>query len=311
MNNKQIMSKNIIKKAIIIPYFGKWPEWFDLYLYSLGNNPSLNAIFFTDISTKEISFIPENAKFVTISFRDYCMLASEKLGIRFSPSNPYKLCDLRPFYPIIHQEELKEYDYIGWGDIDLIYGNMEKFFSDSIICKYEIISTHSYIFSGHFTLIKNISSIYDRFKNIPNWRDLLSDDKNHCLDEISLSYFMTPKLKYARYIYDRSGGFCGTYRWWAVALMESLARLFYPRYYLREMWTSPNDINDGVITYNNGRIINNKCKELPYIHFYHFKKPNYKTNRTDYWKDDFYQVNTSVFNANTQIIIDKKGIRSR
>lgn len=299
----------MIRKALVIPYFGEWPEWFDLYLYSLGNNPSLDVIFYTDIPIEDLLYIPDNAKFVKVSFEDYCKHASDKLGVIFSPSNPYKLCDLKPFYPIIHQNELKEYDYVGWGDIDLIYGNLNKFFPDSLICKYNIISTHSHIFSGHLTLVRNISSIYESFTNMPNWRDLLSDTKNHAMDEIGLSYYLTPKLKFVRYIYDKSGGFNGEFKHWAVHLMQMSAKLLYPNFFLKEMWTTTKP-NDGVFfTYNNGAVTNYRGREIPYVHFYFFKVPNYKTLRISCWRDNFYQLYSCDISGSSKIVIDRDGIR--
>lgn len=297
----------MIKKALVIPYFGEWPKWFDLYLYSLGKNPSLDVLFFTDIPTKKLLFLPENAKFIEVSFEDYCKKVSEKLGITFSPSNPYKLCDLRPFFPIIHQEELKEYDYIGWGDIDLIYGDLEKFFPDSKICKYDILSVHSFLFSGHFLLMKNDASIYHNFMNLPNWKELMIEPNNCSIDEVVFSYYLTPKLKYARYFYDKLGGYRGIHKCWAVIMMQLLARVFYPQYYLKELWTTPKP-SDNDYVYKNGHVFDNvRGAELPYIHFYFFKKPNYETCR-EHWKDDFYHLDNYAINNDISILFDRKGI---
>ena len=300
----------MIKKALVIPYFGKWPEWFDLYLYSLGQNPSLDVIFFTDIPTDGLRFVPDNAKFVKISFEEYCRKAGEKLGIEFKPSKFYKLCDLKPFYPFIHREELQGYDYVGWGDIDLIYGALDRFFPDSTIVRYDIISTHSYILSGHFALIRNIPSIYENFMNIPYWQYFISDSNNHIVDEIGLSYFLTPKLKYARWFYDKLGGFCGIHRGWAVAVMQILAKWMYPQYHFREMYTTPIPKPGAFITYNNGRIWNAGGRELPYIHFQYFKKPNYEVARPVCWAGDFYRVDDSFFYGSGTIVIDQEGIKS-
>ena len=33
------------KIAMIVPYFGKWPEWMDLYLYSCSKNPQVDFLF--------------------------------------------------------------------------------------------------------------------------------------------------------------------------------------------------------------------------------------------------------------------------
>lgn len=300
----------MIKKALVIPYFGEWPKWFDLYLYSLGKNPSLEVIFFTDIPTDGLRFVPDNAKFIRISFEEYCRQAGEKLGVEFHPSRFYKLCDLKPFYPIIHREELRAFDYVGWGDIDLIYGDIETFFPDSEIIKYDIISTHSYIISGHFTLIKNSPTVYEKFMNIPYWRWFVADSNNHVVDELWLSYFLTPKLKYARYFYDKLGGYCGVHKGWAEAIMQSLARLIYPRYHLKELYTTPIPERGKFITYKNGRVFDSSGRELPYIHFQYFKSPNYKTSIVNCWAGDFYRVDDSFFNGYGTIIIDKEGIKS-
>ncbi|WP_420882928.1 DUF6625 family protein [Zooshikella ganghwensis] len=34
--------------AIIIPYFGQWPEWIDLYIESCKHNPSIDWLLFSD-----------------------------------------------------------------------------------------------------------------------------------------------------------------------------------------------------------------------------------------------------------------------
>lgn len=300
----------MIKKALVIPYFGEWPKWFELYLCSLAKNPSLDVIFFTDIPTDGLRFVPDNAKFVDISFEEYCRQAGEKLGIEFHPSRSYKLCDLKPFYPIIHSEALRGYDYVGWGDIDLIYGDIERFFPDSEIVKYDIVSTHSYIFSGHFALIKNSPSVYEKFMDIPYWRWFIADGNNHVVDELWLSYFLTPKLKYARYFYDKLGGYRGVKRGWAEAVMQLLARLLYPRYHLKELYTTPIPKQGRSVTYRNGRVFDSSGRELPYIHFQYFKSPNYKSSRAGGWTGDFYRVDDSFFDGRGTVTIDKEGIKS-
>ena len=50
---------------------------------------------------------------------------SDTLGINFTQKHKaYKLCGCKPFYGVIHKEELRGYDYWGFGDIDLIYGDL-------------------------------------------------------------------------------------------------------------------------------------------------------------------------------------------
>ena len=77
---------------IIIPYFGQWPEWINLFMLSCQYNSDIDWLFFTDCDEPEIK--THNTSFIHIAFNDYKKLVSEKLNINFSQSDPYKLCDL-------------------------------------------------------------------------------------------------------------------------------------------------------------------------------------------------------------------------
>ena len=41
------------KICILIPYFGKFPKWFDLYLYSCSHVKSIDFYYFTDCKKSE------------------------------------------------------------------------------------------------------------------------------------------------------------------------------------------------------------------------------------------------------------------
>ena len=158
--------------ALIIPYFGtRWPIWFSLYLYSLEKNMDiLDVYLFTDIIPPKN--VPKNAKFYNLSFQQYCEMVSKKLDIRFKPKNPYKLCDLKPFLPIIHSDILIGYDYVGFGDLDLIYGDLSSWLNN-INKNKSLISTHIDRVSGHFVLIKNSPKILRKAYFIPKWKEIL------------------------------------------------------------------------------------------------------------------------------------------
>ncbi len=78
---------------------------------------------------------------------------SDRLGISFCPDNPYKLCDLRPFYGYVHKDLLETYDFWGFGDLDLLWGDIKKFCADKILDRKDVFSTHADRVSGHFALI--------------------------------------------------------------------------------------------------------------------------------------------------------------
>jgi hypothetical protein len=170
-----------LKKIIlIIPYFGHWPEWFPFYLESCRWNPTIDWLFFTDCPVPINS--PTNTRYVRLSYSEYQQIVSERLGINFKAESAYKLCNIKPAYGFIHQEYLTDYDYFGFGDIDVIYGDIRTFYTDKIL-HYNTLSSLKDRVSGHLFLIKNQEKWINVFRHIPNWQQLMSDSKHHPIDE--------------------------------------------------------------------------------------------------------------------------------
>ena len=175
------MPKKIIKIVIIIPYFGKWPSYFNIYLKGCENNPWLDIIFFTDCEIPE--YKSSNVLFHKFNMIKFSQLASEKLDLKINVSNAYKLCDFRPCYGLIFEDYIKDYDYWGYGDIDLIYGNLKPFIVDRIDQGFEVISNRFEILSGSLSIFKNTSFLKNLFKQSEVLINLLSSKNYEGLDE--------------------------------------------------------------------------------------------------------------------------------
>jgi hypothetical protein len=63
---------------------------------------------------------------------------------------PYKICDYRPAFAYILPDYIKGYDFWGWGDLDVVYGDIRHFVTDEVLSRYKMFSGY-----GHFTLYKN------------------------------------------------------------------------------------------------------------------------------------------------------------
>lgn len=181
------------KAALIIPYFGQWPEWIELYLYSCSKQKGIDFIFYTDCELPHVIY--SNTFFHEISFADYCTFVSKRLSIQFHPQNAYKLCDLKVFYGIIHQQDLRNYEWWGFGDIDLIYGNLSLLVNESNMTKYDLLTTHVDRIAGHFTIMRKQSRYTKLCLAISCWKEKLSDIKNYGLDENDFTRMAMP-LKY-------------------------------------------------------------------------------------------------------------------
>lgn len=93
---------------MLIPYFGHWPEWIDFFVESCKWNPSVRWKFYTDCGEPENK--ADNIDYTHLSFDDYKALVRQRLGIAFNPSDPYKLCDVKPFkrtYPLSTERKEK------------------------------------------------------------------------------------------------------------------------------------------------------------------------------------------------------------
>jgi hypothetical protein len=256
--------------CIIYPYFGKWPEWFDLFFETLIKNESIEFLFYTDCNIQ--GYKANNVKFVTTSFETYVEQASKTLNVKLNFSSSYKLCDLRPFLGKIHQNEIRNFDFYGFGDIDLLFGNIRDFYTNEILKKYDVLSTHENILSGHLCLFRNIKLNREFGKNIGGWVEKLISPYYIGMDESLLTVYQKWSIR------EDIGILSKIYR-----------RFFGLKFYLKEQYTTPftpipwidesvNSAQPNVWQYKNGYITNNRDgnRKFLYIHFMNFKSSKYR-----------------------------------
>lgn len=136
------------KCVFIIPYFGKFNNYFQLFLNSCGINKHFDWIIYTDDKTK--FHYPNNVHVKYCSFETLKNKIETIFPFKITLDSPYKLCEYKLAYGDIFKDDIKEFAFWGFCDIDLIFGNIEKFITDDILDNYEKI-----LFRGHFTLLKN------------------------------------------------------------------------------------------------------------------------------------------------------------
>lgn len=169
------------KLCFIVPYFGKWPFWFDFYLRSCAENPCIDWVFYTDCGVPEN--VPVNVRFVEISFNEYCFFVSGRLGVSFFPISAYKLCDIKPALGFIHEEDLRGYENWGFGDIDVVYGDLGGYLTDSMLSTYGLISTHARRVSGHLCVMQNTQRWREAFMSVSSWREQFESIEHLAFDE--------------------------------------------------------------------------------------------------------------------------------
>lgn len=169
-----------MKKIILIsPYFGKLPNYFPLVLESMKKNKNITFLMLIDDKT-EYDW-SDNIRVLYISFKDVQKLIQSKFEFPVSIERPYKLCDYRPAYGYIFSEYIKEYDFWGHIDLDVIWGNLEQYFTENILAKYELIYRE-----GALRLYKNnpkINHLYEKDGSIFKYRKVFANKEHYGFDE--------------------------------------------------------------------------------------------------------------------------------
>lgn len=154
-----------MKKCLIVPYFGEFPNYFQLTLNSCGKNLDFDWLIFTD-NIQKYEY-PKNVKVFRMDFLEFKNMVQKKFDFKISLEKPYKLCDYKPAYGYVLKDYLKKYDWWGYCDIDVIFGRLSSFIKDAVLLKYKKI----FVF-GHLTLMKNEEEINEMFKKKLNGEEL-------------------------------------------------------------------------------------------------------------------------------------------
>lgn len=176
------MSKIIRLSSIIyiVPYFGKLPENFNLWLYTCKYNPTIDWIIFTDDKTKYN--YPKNVIVKYMSFEELKIRIQQCFSFNIDLKTPYKLCDFKVAYGEIFSKEIEGYDFWGYCDIDLMWGDIRSFINEDILMKYERIG-----FQGHSTLYRNDPIVNSRYRTLigdeSEVEKILNSESNMFYDE--------------------------------------------------------------------------------------------------------------------------------
>jgi hypothetical protein len=269
--------------ALFIPYFGKWPDWIALYFESVRRNPGIDFHFFTDCDTS-VADLP-NVFFHKTDLEAYSRDASEKLGVRFAPSNAYKLCDLRPFFAIVHADIAARYDFFGWTDVDLLFGDIRAFYNSEILERYSVLSTHAVRVSGHLALLKNTPENRNIGYKIYNWKEHLEHPHFVGIDEHGITNALTMTF------FDKANEKLGTTI--KNGITKWASRIKRRDLYLKEQYTTPfltipwldgsvNSAQPDTWFWKDGRVTNSRDgdRSFIYIHFMNFKSDAYRADKT-------------------------------
>lgn len=143
------------RAAFLVPFFGPWPPYFGFWTKSCEIN---HEQFHWYVYSDQISAIARPNAAVTLipyhyddMIRDFARI----LDIRIPSSAVRKLCDFRILFYFLRcrHEPLDSYDFIGYTDMDMLYGRLQSYLPRPM-GQYALISADNDAPCGPFTLIQ-------------------------------------------------------------------------------------------------------------------------------------------------------------
>jgi hypothetical protein len=243
--------------AIVVTYFGRAPFWLPAFLLSCRKNPDVRWFLYTDFpATPDV---PPNVTLKPLTLRAFYEKAAAALGSRIDRKPTLrKGCDFKPTYGVIFADDLRPFDFWAHSDLDIIWGDVRRFMTESLLQDHDIVSSAVSKVAGHCTLFRNTEQTNRAFELIPGVTEELSNRKYRHLDEDVI----TEHLR---------------------ATVNATPRGSWPRVFWREDLTVssgyPKALGDSKkdsLWWRDGRTFDAHGHELMYLHF-HKLKPFMKT----------------------------------
>ena len=252
--------------VIIFPYFGTLPAQYWMWRESALRNPDIDFMFFTDCDVESA----HNIFVHKMQFSDFRQLMAKAFDFPILLDRPYKICDYRPAFAYALADYVKGYDFWGWGDLDVVYGDIRGFVTDEVLSHYKMISGY-----GHFTLYHNDEDTNTYFMKLiegyVDYKEALTRPESMYYDEYGYKGFgdrwknCRPQDCWLEWPFDnaskpkQSYHFNSLTRGWKQVVFEHVGNKLY------------------MIRFNHGKM---EKKESLYAHFQH--RPFMKDKVTDY-----------------------------
>lgn len=284
----------------IVPFFGKLPQNFQLWLVGCKANKTVNWIVITDDHTKYI--YPDNVRVIYTSYKELTERIQSHYDFKIDFSRPWRLALMKPAYGEIFSEELREYDFWGYCDIDLMWGDIRKFYTNELLERYDRIGR-----GGHSSIYRNTKDVNLRYKTIVpdtlSYKDVFSGASDWSFDENGLDAIYN-YLGLPYYEDDR--------------ILMHLAKFESGFYVLQD--TRENQRYQ-LLTWKNGRIfrhhiVNGKVEheELMYVHFWcrpmKYNATHFDEKATYYMYPDI-MTDKDLGDVNSVATLKKYGHRSK
>ena len=166
---------------IILPYYGKLPANFAHWLRSAEMNETIDFLIVTDLA---VSAASPNVEVINISLEELLERMETLYGQKIAFTGLHKLCDFKPLYGEIFADYVRDYDFWGYCDCDMIFGDIRAFITEDILAAY-----NSILGLGHLHLQRVADPLYAEVVRTTvskghTFSQMLSTDRTTGFDEM-------------------------------------------------------------------------------------------------------------------------------
>jgi hypothetical protein len=168
--------------AFVVPFLGKWPRWSRLFFQSVGANPIVDILLLCEFRPRWS--LPANIVVIATSRAELVARIKAGTGLGLKGISGHKLCDFKPFFGVIFSDLLKDYEFWGFCDVDMMFGNLAKLFDSDFLDRIDLFSAHNSQVVGHFTILRNTESMNRIAFGINNWQEDCRYPTTMAVDEL-------------------------------------------------------------------------------------------------------------------------------
>jgi glycosyltransferase involved in cell wall biosynthesis len=258
--------------CLVAAYLGPPPGWIRLYLQSCAHNPSIDFLILTD--QDNFPPAPPNVRVRRLSASSFDKLASDKIGFDVRLSHSRKLCDFKPAYGHLFEELLEGWDYWGYTDLDVVYGDLRRHLTDACWHDYDLFTARKEFLVGHFTLLRNNDRMNRLYQESRDLRATLQSPRVESFDECGGQWH---RLARGEPLSDDASCDSMTHVVQRLTANNEVSALFCPAAIEWPELTEPR----WRLRWQSGRLwYVNQGREVMYYHFHAFKgRPGYRKPR--------------------------------
>lgn len=163
--------------ALILTWFGILPRWLPATLRTFSANQRLVDVhFISDIPRiKWPQRMPANCYLHEMTLTQYEVLIHLKTKRRLNVTRARKLCDYKPLYGHLHEELLRPYLFWGYGDLDVLWGDLSQVITPESLSHYDVLLPSHAGAIGHLSFFRNNEHMRHLYMQVPNvWEQLAS-----------------------------------------------------------------------------------------------------------------------------------------